>query len=103
LGRLLRAIVRKVELPTDELMTLLATAHVTQAQQRYDKSAISSDHKPRLECFAQGKPKMKCVFSDKVSIALNTHGRFAYNRTKAVLLPFPRGPTQSFENRSMLK
>jgi IS5 family transposase len=74
LGRVTREIERQVEIPSDKLAKLLATAHRIYAQQRHDKNKIYSVHEPEVECIAKGKAGKPYEFGNKVSVAVSSRG-----------------------------
>lgn len=69
LGRTIRDIKRKVELPDAPLVNLLSTAEKVLNQQRTDKNKIYSLWAPEAECISKGKSHKKYEFGCKVSIA----------------------------------
>ena len=74
LGRVMREIERQVEMPSEKLAKLLATAHRIHAQQRQDKNKIYSVHEPEVECIAKGKAGKQYEFGNKVSVAVSSRG-----------------------------
>ena len=69
MGRTIRDIKRKVELPDAPLVNLLSTAEKVLNQQRTDKNKIYSLWAPEAECISKGKSHKKYEFGCKVSIA----------------------------------
>lgn len=70
LGRVIRDVERKAELPTESLRHHLDLAKRLHAQQRQDKNKLYSLHAPEVECIAKGKAKTPYEFGVKVSVAV---------------------------------
>lgn len=68
LGRVIRDIRRKCQVPNKALSDLLDTAQKIHDQQRKDKNKVYSVHEPHVYCIAKGKSHKKYEFGNKVSI-----------------------------------
>jgi len=68
LGRIIRDIKRKCQVPNESLSHLLDRAEKIHKQQRKDKNKVYSVHEDYVYCIAKGKIHKKYEFGNKVSI-----------------------------------
>ena len=68
LGRLIRDIERKMDHPSERLLSSLAFAKRLHAQQPKDKQKLYSWHAPEVECIGKGKARKPYEFGVKATI-----------------------------------
>ncbi len=68
LGRLIRDIERKVDHPSERLLSSLALAKRLHTQQPKDKQKLYSWHAPEVECIGKGKARKPYEFGVKATI-----------------------------------
>lgn len=69
LGRVVREVWRKLDMPSEEMSELLALAQRLHDQQREDSDKLYSLHEQHVECIAKGKAHKRYEFGCKVSVA----------------------------------
>ena len=82
LGRVIRDIERKSELPSPKLAQLLYLAQRVYEQRRKDHGKLYSLHAPEVECIGKGKARKPYEFGVKTTIAVtHRHGLIVGTRT----------------------
>lgn len=76
LGRVMRDIQRKCELPDDHLARLLTSAERIFSQKRNDTNKLYSVHAPEVECIAKGKAHSRYEFGCKVAMVTSSKGNW---------------------------
>jgi IS5 family transposase len=74
LGRVIRDIERKRDVPDEPLQKLLEIGKRIFAQKRNDKDKVYSVHEPAVECISKGKAHKRYEFGCKVSVAATSKG-----------------------------
>ena len=72
LGRVIRDIKRKCQIPDEMLSRLLITSEKIFSQTRNDKNKVYSIHAPEVECIAKGKVHKKYEFGCKVAMVTSS-------------------------------
>ncbi len=72
LGRVIRDIKRKCQLPDENLSKLLTLAEKIFSQARNDSNKVYSVHAPEVECIAKGKAHKKYEFGCKVAMVTSS-------------------------------
>ena len=68
LGRVIRDIHRKVDLPDFSLQNLLELCERLHAQRKTDKEKLYSLHEPEVQCISKGKAHKRYEFGQKISV-----------------------------------
>ena len=74
LGRVIRDIERKCQVPDLELSELLVVSKRIWSQERQDKNKVYSVHEPHVACISKGKAHKRYEFGCKVSVATTSKG-----------------------------
>jgi transposase, IS5 family len=72
LGRIIRDIERKINVPDETLATMLERTKIIHGQQRNDNDKLYSLDAPEVECISKGKAHKRYEFGCKVSLSI-TH------------------------------